>query len=226
VLSRILRALGGLALAAAISAPALADASGFASPRAGATLTGGSIAEVRWRALDAGPTTDVGLDEAELVLSLDGGRTFPIRVSAELEPDASSYRWRVPSFRTASARLALRVGAGHERGRERLLRISDEFAISAAPTEGTTLETGAAEWWTEQALHERTARDLLGGTVRGGEERLVAVVTEHDADNPSPGPALSIPAARTAPFAAHRASRPRLARRSCRPAPASVPLRL
>ena len=76
----------------------------FASPSRGEILAPGSILEVRWTAACDGATEREDgrdrvererepmreVDEAELVLSLDGGLTFPIRVSTELSPCAEA----------------------------------------------------------------------------------------------------------------------------------------
>ena len=60
------------------------------------------------------------------MLSLDGGRTYPVRVSPELEAREGGYRWRVPDLPAARARLMLRLGG--EAG-ERAGALSREFRI-------------------------------------------------------------------------------------------------
>jgi hypothetical protein len=183
------------ALAAVLASPAAAldstEQNRFLSPERGATLTGGSLVEARWSF--AAPAGDA--DEAELVLSLDGGRTFPVRVSAELSPDARSYRWRVPSLSSATARLALRVGADHEKGRESIVAVSAQFTIAAAGPEPESLVRGASEWWTRQALSERTVRDILETSVEPEGDRLVAPSLETDADRPPQALSLAVPSA-------------------------------
>jgi hypothetical protein len=196
---------------------------GFAAPAPGASLTGGSVAETRWR-LEAEEIGDA--DEAELVLSLDGGRTFPVRVSSELSPRAASYRWRVPSLPTHDARLALRVGFDRAGERERIVVISGEFAIAAEAPEVGTLAHGASEWWTEQALSERGLSDVLGGSVAPDGERLVAA--RHDTDADCPTAAAKLPPPGSNAFiddsrAASRTLRPAL---SILAPPLSTPLRL
>jgi hypothetical protein len=119
------------ALAATTASPAQALArDGFFAPAGGATLTAGAVAEARWIA----PEHDgAGIDEAELVLSVDGGLTFPVRLSAELSPHASSYRWRVPALATTHARLGLRVGVEHEAERERIVLVARNSRSSRTP---------------------------------------------------------------------------------------------
>jgi hypothetical protein len=75
------------------------------------TVTAGRTVVIRWPALPA------EAEEVELVLSLDGGRTFPVRVSPELEPRDLQFTWRVPELPSETAVLVLRVG-GRERGEQ------------------------------------------------------------------------------------------------------------
>jgi hypothetical protein len=68
----------------------------------------------------------------ELVLSLDGGRTFPIRVTRRIDRAATGLRWSVPGLPTEHARLALRVGRDEPPAQERLALVSPEFAIASS----------------------------------------------------------------------------------------------
>ena len=67
-------------------------------------VTPGQEVVLRWADL---PRT---VDEIEILLSLDGGRTFPVRVSRELDPNENELRWRVPHVETGEAVLRLRMG--------------------------------------------------------------------------------------------------------------------
>jgi hypothetical protein len=226
VFFRILGAVGGVTvLAAALASPLRAVERGdFAMPRRGSTLTAGSIVEVRWRA--AGPDVRGDADEAELLLSLDGGRTFSVRVSSELPPGAASYRWRVPALAASSARLALRVGAGHERGRERIVLASGEFTIASSGAEPETLAAGPEEPWTEQALTESPIGDRLAGSLARGETRIVSPGAEMDADYRPPSPAAASLASRRAPERRGGIAAPASSRTPFRPTPTPSPLRL
>src|SRR5512147_730734 len=73
-----------VSIAAAFAARGEAT-SPFLSPARGEALAPGSIVEVRWASACAS-APEGRADEAEVVLSLDGGLTFPIRVSNELHP--------------------------------------------------------------------------------------------------------------------------------------------
>jgi hypothetical protein len=63
----------------------------------------------------------------ELLLSLDGGRHFTVRVTPDLEADRGSYAWRVPPLPSGDARLAVRVNLD---GREVLGGVSARFRIA------------------------------------------------------------------------------------------------
>lgn len=125
------------------------SAAQFVAPRAGITLEAGATVQVLWE-----PSTgETRWNEMELVLSLDGGRTFPVRVTRDLDPSARSRFFRVPALPAAHARLALRAGDGEEPGAEEILLVSDEFVIEADPAlplEPTVSVRG--EWRTREAL--------------------------------------------------------------------------
>jgi hypothetical protein len=102
---RKLLLIGALLLAGAVSAPA-ARAATFA-PRLPEVVIPGQEIELRWSGLPS------SVEEVEIVLSLDGGRTFPVRVSRELDARDQVHRWRVPRFESGTAMLRLRMGSRH-----------------------------------------------------------------------------------------------------------------
>lgn len=79
-----------------------------------------------------------GFDEMELLLSLDGGRSFPLRVTRRIDPRVRGILWTVPSLPTANARLALRAGEDGPPEEERVVSVSADFSIVSPP--GTPLE--------------------------------------------------------------------------------------
>lgn len=81
----------------------------FAQPGPGATLHGGDLVEIRWSSIPP------EADEVELLLSLDGGRHFSLRLTEELDAHSRFFLWRVPNLVVDGAALALRMGI---RGRE------------------------------------------------------------------------------------------------------------
>ncbi len=101
-----------------------ADLGGLAP---GARLAAGSRVVTTW------PGAGIGT-EAELVLSLDGGLTFPLRLTEETEPDAHTLAFRVPNLPSRHAVVALRTG---DEGREETIRAtSAEFVIEGDPRAG------------------------------------------------------------------------------------------
>lgn len=122
---RLFLALAGLILATP-AARALSESVTvrLVSPQPGATLLAGSEAELEWEALGSLP----GVEEWEAFLSLDGGRTYPIRITPHLDQDLRRVRWRVPALPTSDARLLLRLGDEH---RETPVELPQRFSIAA-----------------------------------------------------------------------------------------------
>ena len=137
-----------------------------------------------------------GTSETELVLSLDGGLTFPVRISSEMGACATSFRWQVPALETAHARLALRAGAGEESDNERLELVSEEFAIVVGKADDSeVLIQGARELWTSQAVSGAGDEEFPSESMAGGApERLVAPDSWTEISNPDPPGAAPPPA--------------------------------
>jgi hypothetical protein len=131
-------ALLGLALSAWAVA-ASADLGRIVEPREGVALRAGQHARVTW----VGLPTEV--DELELLLSVDGGRSYPVRLTPRLDPDTGAFLWQVPNLPASEARLRLRVGVG---GREIDGPASAPFVIGrAAGRPVATVEARDGEWW-------------------------------------------------------------------------------
>jgi hypothetical protein len=93
----------------AVPQPSIDVLAGSGSPRLPnqswpLSLGAGQTVEIRW----SGIPKSVG--EMELLLSLDGGRTFPVRLTEEIAPDLEFFSWVVPNLSTETACLALRMG--------------------------------------------------------------------------------------------------------------------
>ncbi|MDQ6891210.1 MAG: hypothetical protein M3167_00830 [Acidobacteriota bacterium] len=137
--------LGSIAIAAVASFAGASE--GFRSPQRGALLQPGERVEVSWTL-----PTDFRAVEMELILSLDGGKSFPIRVTRDLPPSTTTVRWRVPAFATPRARLGLRTGDDEEPDREIILFLSEEFAIVPDPSAGSEpVVREQGEWRTAEA---------------------------------------------------------------------------
>ena len=97
------------------------------APASGADLAAGSLAVLEWETEgDAfGP-----FQEWEAFLSLDGGRTWPLRLTPHLDIGLRRFSFYVPDFPSRDARLLLRFGNERE---ETETEIPGSFTISAGP---------------------------------------------------------------------------------------------
>ena len=100
-----LRCAGRLVVPLALLTAATASAAPrLLAPRAGAELRAGSLAAVAWE------NPPAGVEEWEAFLSLDGGRTYPLRITPHLDLGVRRFTFRVPPLPTRQARLLLRFG--------------------------------------------------------------------------------------------------------------------
>jgi len=135
--------LGGVSFLVLLLAGALPGArqGALSAPAAGSVVQGGQLVEIRWSGIPAAAR------EVELLLSVDGGRTFPLRLTEELAPRSSSFFWRVPSLVSDEACLALRVGMD---GRETLTFRGATFRLRPDPTPGkAVVRWKSGEIWLE-----------------------------------------------------------------------------
>jgi hypothetical protein len=128
-----------LAVAALLAGSRPARASGASLVLAGTEFRAGESVEVSWTGLPP------ECEELEILLSVDGGRTWPLRVSAELEPREGGFRWRVPNLAAGRARLRLRYGLRH---RELDGPATGTFRIVADPgAPATVFRFHEGDWW-------------------------------------------------------------------------------
>lgn len=78
------------------------------SPKAGDVLTAGQVVRIQWTANF--PGVDVSMCEAEILLSLDGGKTIHMRLTESRNPTAQYFDWLVPNTPTNQAVLDIRFG--------------------------------------------------------------------------------------------------------------------
>jgi len=180
------------------------------------------VVEASWGS-DATPE---GSDEGELVLSLDGGRTFPIRVTADIEPGHRRAEWRVPALPAAHARLAIRFGREDEPDAERIANVSSEsesLADPAAPEERFFRVGG--EWRTREALAPPERR--IPASALAPPSALSALCeADQSADAPRPN-SLEIPDLHRVEIASRAADDPPPTHGAISAAaPASSPLRI
>lgn len=122
---------GGVARGERLELAALAQAPVvLAAPIAQATLLGGSIAEIAWRPA-AGFAALAGATEWEAFLSVDGGRTYPVRLTPHLDLARRRFAFRVPDLPSDDVRLLLRIGDEHA---ERAVRFATRMRIVRSPS--------------------------------------------------------------------------------------------
>jgi hypothetical protein len=152
-----------LLVLAAPAAHVLAYARLTAVPAPASSLRAGETTTLRFRVAEE----DADIDEMEVLLSLDGGKTFSLRVTKEMSAGTHELRWRVPNLPTTTARIALRVGG--EDG-EVIRDVSGEFTIVGDATEPLEeVRPYRGEWRAGEALEEMPSRapidvPLFGGT--------------------------------------------------------------
>jgi hypothetical protein len=127
-----------LLLAAAVAAAPASAAPRVSEPGAAARLAAGTPAVALF---DLTGASLEGTDEMELVLSLDGGRTFPWCVSRDLPPGTSRALWTVPDVSASSAVLGVRTGGRGEA--ERVVAVSAPFEIVRPAPEAPAPPGGA-----------------------------------------------------------------------------------
>lgn len=137
-----------------------AGVAGAAGPRlvapvAGHELTAGSLAVVEW---EGQPPLEEA-EEWEAFLSLDGGRTHPLRITPHLDLSIRRFTFRVPAFPTRNARFLLRFG---DERREVEVETPHRFTIVAG--------------WSGVSPASRISRAISlsrGERARSGEEGVV-----------------------------------------------------
>jgi hypothetical protein len=116
----------------AVAAPSLAAGARLpvrvVAPAPGTGLNAGALAAVEWEVPEGG--LDRRIVEWEAFLSLDGGRTWPLRLTPHLDVGIRRFSFRVPGFPSRDARLLLRFGDERE---ETEVEVPGRFTISAGP---------------------------------------------------------------------------------------------
>ena len=113
----------------------------FSQPAEGSSLHEGDTVRIRWSGVPA------DAEEIELLLSVDGGEHFSLRLTDELDSSSGSFLWRVPSLSTDAASLALRMGA---HGTEIVSAPGPLFRLSHGPsTPSVLLRWKAGEIWVD-----------------------------------------------------------------------------
>ena len=146
------------------------------APAADAALVAGGDAEIAWEPLATFAALGE-VEEWEAFLSLDGGATYPFRLTPHLDQDVRRFRWRVPAVPTTGVRLLFRFGDEH---REVAVAMPHRFSIEAsavpAPIDDDAL---AIRWRSPRAAGEPALPGQRGvvawveGSRRGANARQV-----------------------------------------------------
>lgn len=190
-------------------------------PASGRVLTGGSLGYVAWSSSEENQPG--GFVEWEAFLSLDGGQTYPFRITPHLDTGVRRLAFRVPSLPTRTARLLLRFGNGRQ---EIAVPLPYDFLITppllpavelAFPTSGgeaaTPLLASVSSWVDgtpagRNLIHRRAAHGDFGADEHAqlSREEDPAALEENP---PSAGPRATRPQSPVAPPSSRRtATRP------------------
>jgi len=163
------------------------------APGDGAELRAGSTATVEW-APEADLDRQERWEEWEAFLSLDGGATYPVRITPHLDRDLRQVRFKVPSLPTRNARLLLRVG---DERRETVFELPERFIITAAPG-ANALDLSRKIWRRGEPARPGEPGVLVWveGSRRGGSTREVVA-----AEPARAVPGLSLPEGAPVPAA-------------------------
>jgi hypothetical protein len=140
-------ALVGLLLGAS---PAFADRGAILSPSGGTVLRAGDLVQVRWTDLPE------DVEEMELLLSLDGGLSFPVQLTPQLDPLLGSLAWLVPNLAIPHASLRLRVGVGRDEIESAPTGVFSIECDAGGPVTG--LRYGFGQWWVQESSWEEPGR--------------------------------------------------------------------
>jgi hypothetical protein len=161
------------------------------APRAGTALAAGSTAALEWA-----PAGKFGaeVEEWEAFLSVDGGKTYPVRITPHLDQDLRRVTWQVPSTPTPDARLLLRFG---DEGEEEVsVELPHRFSIVSSPVAATgfALASVAPERGEPALPGQDGVVAWVEGSRRGGSLRQVVA-----AERPRLQARLSLPETRSEP---------------------------
>jgi hypothetical protein len=143
------------------------------SPAAGQELTAGTEAVVEWEGLALPPHAD----EWEAFLSVDGGKTWPIRITPHLDLSIRQFTFRVPDLPTREARLLLRFG---DERQEVETETPQRFAIRPGPMTGELPPRHAFSRGERPREGARGVAFWVEGSRQGGRLREVAALDPPD----------------------------------------------
>ncbi len=176
----------GPATASASSVTGTAVPVRLLAPADGAVLTAGTTASLEWTPLSR-LARESDWEEWEAFLSLDGGATYPVRITPHLDRDLRRFTFKVPSLPTRNARLLLRVG---DERREQAFELRERFTITALSGNAEDLALPRRSFKRGEPARpgERGVLAWVEGSRRGGQVREVVA-----AEPPQAEPGFSLP---------------------------------
>ena len=136
----------------------------------------GDVIELEW-SVEGG-----AVDELEVVLAVDEGRRFTVRVTPELDPTTSRWSWKVPDLPSAHARLAIRYG---EEDEERISDPTPEFRIEPKADQKTSAPAVARVWISRPGLPADWWDEADAPPVSGADPQLAGRETLAPCDAPA-----------------------------------------
>ncbi|HSK79102.1 MAG TPA: hypothetical protein VLQ45_21795 [Thermoanaerobaculia bacterium] len=167
LLALALLAPGGRSLAAE------APLARLLSPAPGQELTAGTEAVVEWEGLNLPPHAH----EWEAFLSVDGGKTWPLRITPHLDLSIRRFTFRVPDLPTREARLMLRFG---DEQREVGMEAPQRFAIRPGQVGGMLPPRRSFSRGERPREGDRGVAFWVEGSRQGGRLREVAAFDPPD----------------------------------------------
>jgi hypothetical protein len=197
-LASCLPALASAGTARAAGAPPVR----LVAPERGTALAAGTTAQLEWAPLAAFARLPAA-EEWEAFLSVDGGRTYPLRITPHLDADLRRVRWQVPPVPTADARILLRFG---DERRETAVELPGRFSITGPPSPSVSSSNlparpalapgepalpGAAGVvaWVEGSRRGGSLRQVVAAAPLGVAGRFEPPVFRDEAAVPAAGPA-------------------------------------
>jgi len=158
------------------------------APRAGTLLVGGSQTELAWEPSPGG-SLPAG-DEWEAFVSLDGGRTYTVRITPHLDRSVRRIAWTVPEAQSGDVRLLLRFG---DERRETVVEIPTRYRIAGIRAVDTAILRVAARGESARPREAAVAVWVEGNRSGGQQRRVMSLdssvrpgADSEDRANPSP----------------------------------------
>jgi hypothetical protein len=136
-------------------------------PAQRAEVVAGSTVPIAWDAA----SIPAGVEEWEAFLSVDGGKSYPIRITPHLDASIHRFNWTVPSLPGADVSILLRFGDERE---EAEFPFAGRMRITGTIPRATFREPASIRSATKDD-HGRTLTEWVEGSRAGADLRRVVV---------------------------------------------------